>query len=199
VERCDFMHLHKGYCNIVDHGAGAIPSAYQYFTNSGEGGSDPFLDYCPVIKQRSGGNCRGHDLTKTDLEDSKWEEEAGENSRCVEGTFVKSGSPYDHAACVEVVKCNDSSVDLSIDGNTVNCPFTGGDVSIPGYDGVVNCPASSVLCENMPCMNHCSGLGVCKNGKCVCDNGNSDPDCGGGDISDDFGAAVIAFAIALVI
>ena len=33
-------------------------------------------------------------------------------------------------------------------------------------------------------MNHCSGLGVCKNGKCICDSGNSDPDCGGGDIGE---------------
>ena len=191
------MHLHKGYCNLAD--VGTIPSAYQYFSDPDQGGSDPFLDYCPVIKQRSGGNCRGHDLVKSDLEDDKWEEEAGENSRCVEGTFVKSGNPYDHAACVKVVKCNDANVELEIDGNSVICPFTGGDVSISGYDGVVNCPSSDILCADMPCMNHCSGLGVCKNGKCICDNGSSYPDCGGGDIGDDFGTALIAFAIAMVI
>ena len=129
------------------------------------------------------------------MEDDKWAEESGENSRCIEGTFVKEGDPFEHAACVKVVKCNDDSVELEIDGEEVTCPFTGGDVEIDGYDGVVNCPASDVLCADMPCMNHCSGLGVCKNGVCKCDSGNDDPDCGGGDIGDDFAFTLLAVAI----
>lgn len=48
IERCDYMHLHKGACNIYE--VGNIPSQYQYFSNPDVGGYDEYLDYCPVIK-----------------------------------------------------------------------------------------------------------------------------------------------------
>ena len=91
----------------------------------------------------------------------------------------------DHAACVKVIECHSDSVDLEIGGQEVTCSFDGGNVEIPGFDGVLNCPSSNILCQAMPCMNHCSGLGVCKNGVCECDNGSNEPDCGGGDIDSD--------------
>ena len=96
------MHLHKGTCDVITHDDG-VPTAYQYFNDPDLGGPDVFMDYCPVIKQSYGGNCRGHDAIKTVLESTKYEEQAGELSRCVEGTFVKSGDPYEHAACLTIV------------------------------------------------------------------------------------------------
>ena len=193
------MHLHKGYCNLGDE-VEDIPLEYQYFTDPKSGGKDAYIDYCPVIKQRPGGNCRGHDLLETDLESKNYKEEACENCRCVEGTFSDDDDPYEHAACVRVITCHLDKVDLEIDGETVTCPFTGGDITIDGYDGVLHCPASNILCQNMPCMNHCSGQGVCLNGVCQCENLSTHPDCGGGDlVDDDFGLMAIVCAIALVI
>ena len=199
TERCDFMHLHKGFCNLDDD-IEDIPLEYQYFGDDETGGKDVNIDYCPIIKQRSGGNCRGHDLVKTEFEGDNYEEEACENCRCVEGTFSNDDDPYDHAACVRVLTCNLDSVDLQIDGNIVNCPFDGGDRTIPGYDGVLHCPSTNILCQNMPCMNHCSGQGVCQNGVCQCSNGSTDPDCGGGEIFDEeFSVMALACVMALVI
>ena len=149
--------------------------------------------------QYQGGNCRGHDYFATKMDNDLYAEEACEDCRCVEGNFVKSGAQFDHTACLKVLKCHDDRVDLDLDGSTVTCPFIGGNVEIPKYEGVIYCPASNVLCAAMPCMNHCSGVGVCENGVCKCENGNSDPDCGGGDLGDDFSSLVLALSIVLVI
>jgi hypothetical protein len=145
TEMCDFSHLHKGYCNLEKSLSG-IPSDYQYFTSSSWGGSDIYIDYCPVVKQRSGGNCRGHDLVDTELESSKYEEEACEECRCITGTYVKKGDPFEHAGCHKVLECKSDSVIIEIDGEEVECDFDGGDVEVDGYDGVVHCPNTNILC-----------------------------------------------------
>ena len=58
------------------------------------------------------------------------------------------------------------------------CPFTGGPVTPTGWDGQIDCPASTILCDEVPCMNFCHGLGNCVNSRCVCDEGWGGVDCG---------------------
>ena len=149
TERCDFMHLHKGYCNL-EHGIEDIPAEFQYFRDSEMGGIDGLIDYCPVVKQRAGGNCRNIDLVDSDLENELWVEEACEDCRCIEGTYVRSGiavAPFQHAACHRILSCDHSLqvASIEIDDQTINCPFDGGRVAIEGYDGFVDCPNSDIL------------------------------------------------------
>jgi hypothetical protein len=171
---CDFQHLSKGTCNLADQ-TESIPSQYQYFGTTARGGTDPYIDYCPVVKASSDGNCRGIDTEETAL-DSSYGEKACENCRCIEGTFGKSKEETVHATCHEI-ECFDNYALVNIGDVQVQCPFTGGAVQVEGYEGYVNCPDSSILCDAMPCMNDCNGIGVCKQGVCQCDDGSTEGDC----------------------
>lgn len=107
------------------------------------------LDYCPIIKQRQGGNCRGHDLEDTEIESERWVDEACEECRCFEGDYVKTGSavPFEHAGCHRVTSCDYALevATIDFDGISIQCPFTGGSIQIPGYDGALHCPIGDIL------------------------------------------------------
>jgi hypothetical protein len=34
-----------------------------------------------------------------------------------------------------------------------------------------------ILCDPMPCMNNCNGIGFCNQGVCQCDDGSTGGDC----------------------
>ena len=169
TQMCDFMHLRKGYCNLGTYQS-ALPSAYQYFTDPRMGGSDGYLDYCPIVKPFSNGDCRDPD---TVLLSSDYGEQAGVDARCVTGTYSKSGATAEHAGCHKVT-CSGTTATVTIGDTTVTCPSTGGDVEVTGYSGVVHCPSSDVLCRDKPCVNNCNGLGYCQDSQCVCDDGTTD-------------------------
>jgi hypothetical protein len=171
---CDFQHLSKGTCNLADM-VEPIPSEYQYFGTTTRGGTDLMIDYCPVVKAYSYGNCRGIGIEQTYLA-SNYGEKACENCRCIEGTFNKSGEVSVHATCHEI-ECFDTYALVNIGDVQVQCPFIGGSVKAKGYEGYVNCPDSSILCDPMPCMNNCYGIGFCKQGVCQCDDGSTGGDC----------------------
>jgi hypothetical protein len=173
---CDFQHLSKGTCNLREL-TNPIPPEYQYFNAADLGGRDSYIDYCPVVKAYSNGNCRGIDTQQT-LVDPNYGEKACENCRCLEGTFGKRSVQPVHATCHEV-ECFDSFALVHIGEVTVNCSFTGGQAEIEGFEGFVSCPASSVLCDPMPCMNNCNGIGVCQKGVCQCQDGSVGGDCRG--------------------
>ena len=121
-------------------------------------------------------------------------EVAGPNSRCVTGTLMPPGwNPSGGGGlCVEVKECQSDRAILrlqamaatEINYNTghdeveFECLFTGGQVTPTGWAGVIDCPASSILCDEVPCMNFCHGLGNCVNSLCVCDQGWGGDDCG---------------------
>mmetsp|Transcript_11871 Transcript_11871/g.17360 ORF Transcript_11871/g.17360 Transcript_11871/m.17360 type:complete len:596 (-) Transcript_11871:2169-3956(-) len=171
---CDYKRLHKGYCNLVTYSQD-LPSQYQYFSDPRTGGSDEYLDYCPVIKQVDSSNCRGLEQSEGRI-NSDYGEKVCENCRCLEGTYSKSGSASYHAGCHEV-ECYDTYALVYFGGVSVQCPFTGGEVEIEGYSGTVICPSTDILCQAMPCPNNCSGQGVCKDGKCECFDGSVGGDC----------------------
>jgi hypothetical protein len=178
--KCDFNRLNKGACGILAHEE--IPKSYQYFFDVNVGGSDIYLDYCPVIKQTPGGNCRGIDSKSTEL-NSDYGEQACENCRCIEGTYSKSNEPHEHVAC-HWVECNNGHTLIHVGDTVVECPTTGGEVSVPGYNGVLYCPKWDEVCKPVTCMNACSGVGVCNRGVCECPDGSQGGDCG--DVKKDF-------------
>lgn len=168
VQMCDFQHIRKGRCNLGVYST-SLPAYFAYFSDARIGGSDQYLDYCPIVKPQPNGDCRDQD---TVLLQTDYGEEAGYDSRCVTGTYSKSGSTKEHAGCHKVA-CSGSTATVTIGSTTVQCPASGGDVEVDGYSGVVHCPSHGALCAAIPCVNNCYGLGYCKDSQCVCDDGSS--------------------------
>ena len=167
-QMCDFQHLRKGYCNLGTYQS-ALPVQYQYFSDPTMGGSDMFLDYCPVVKPYTNGDCRD---PNTVLLTSDYGEAAGPTSRCITGTYSKSGSTAAHVGCHKV-SCSGTTATITIGDTTVKCPAGGGDMQVTGYSGVVHCPDSDILCRDVSCINNCDGMGYCQSSLCVCDDGSS--------------------------
>lgn len=164
---CDYLGLRKGYCDVMTHTT-ALPAPYQYFSEPKQGGSDAWLDYCPVVKPYSDGNCRDPATAKLV---SKLNEAAGDTSRCLTGDYDKS-KEWKHAGCYPV-NCSGANAVLTIGTSTVTCPVSGGDVAVTGFKGTINCPPYSDLCRALPCVNNCHGFGYCEKSACVCQDGTS--------------------------
>ena len=173
VESCDYMRLNKGYCNLGS--IFLLPEEFQYFSDENLGGTDENLDYCPIVKSTSSGNCRGIGDIKTSV-DSDLGEQVCENCRCVEGTYSKEYEPYEHAAC-HWIECGDSGTIVHIGDEEVECPIDGGEVEVPNYQGLLYCPKWEEVCFPVPCLNGCSGIGICNRGVCECPNGSKGGDC----------------------
>ena len=174
VLRCDYSHLNKGSCNLGY--SDDIPKEYQYFTDENLGGTDVWLDYCPIIKPIPQGDCRST-LKDSSYLNPDYGESTCENCRCIEGTYSLSNAPHEHVGC-HWVECYLTHVVIHIGNETVSCNFTGGDIQVTNYNGVVHCPYSDILCTPKPCINNCSGKGRCQNGVCICDLGSQGGDCG---------------------
>lgn len=106
-----------------------MPKPYQYFSNSFIGGSDSFLDYCPIIKPQNNGNCR--DLNNQDTIDL-YGEKYCESCRCLEGTYSKIPDSIWHPSCHNI-SCQIDFAIVYIGNVSIICPFTGGIVKIPGF------------------------------------------------------------------
>lgn len=68
---------------------------------------------------------------------------------------------------------------LTIDGNDVTCTSEGA-VSVPGYNGQLNCPDPNQFCTiSNPtfCEKGCSGRGTCVDNVCQCPEGWAGADC----------------------
>jgi hypothetical protein len=96
-----------------------VPIHNQYFEKPNIGGSDAFLDYCPVILPRVNGDCRNP--ANQPYGDEKYSEKYGKSSRCIEGTFSPYGYyPILHGGCYEVT-CRGDGFDITIGTNTIAC------------------------------------------------------------------------------
>lgn len=82
-----------------------------------------------------------------------------------------------YSACYEVINCTNTSAILKIGTQTAECPFTGGVIKVNGYYGNLTCLNSSVLCDNVPCKDGCSGAGKCIKGICECNPGFTGETC----------------------
>jgi hypothetical protein len=180
-EMCDYQRLNKGYCNLGEL-EDQVPEEYQYFNDSYLGGDDDAFDFCPLVKQAEGGNCRGHDYQETDL-NSDYGEEVCENCRCVEGTYSKNNQAHYHLGC-HWIECEEDYTIVHIGDEEVQCDSEGGEVEVPNYNGVLYCPKWEEVCNPVPCLNACSGIGVCNRGVCECPDGSMGGDCS--DIDKDF-------------
>ncbi len=59
----------------------------------------------------------------------------------------------------------------------MECDSQGGEVKVPNYNGVLYCPKWEEVCNPVPCMNACSGIGICNREVCECPDGTEGGDC----------------------
>lgn len=170
---CDSFHLRKSYCDMAVFDS--IPEEFNYYFPRLIGG-DPYADFCPVFRGFPDGNCRSENQTLTKTLAST-DEVIGPHSKCFVSTLSRGNPLKDYSACYEVIKCTANSATVQIGQSTIECPFNGGEKSVKGYSGLIKCPRSSILCENFPCLNGCSGQGICVNGVCKCDKGYYGDNC----------------------
>ena len=148
---CTYLRLKSAYCFDQNY--------YDNFFIS---------DHCAIPVEYMG-NCRYSDSSSNTNE-----EVFGLNSRCFMSSLSPSGNdPLTGSlpVCYEVLSCLDTAVLVKIGSATVECPFTGGDIQVEGFSGSVNCPNSNILCQDVPCLNFCSGHGKCDHGICQCFDG----------------------------
>ena len=171
-DTCDYFHLGKAKCNLKEYEK-QLPKEFQYFSNPKKGGSDPYVDYCPVKEPTSYGNCRG--TGPLVYANPSYFEEICEDCRCFETTIAKDkASDQLRPVCYRVLCAEDHSL-VQINNSTFRCPYEGG--KIEAMEGHLICPEWKVLCGEVPCMNGCSGAGVCVSGKCKCSEGFTGSDC----------------------
>lgn len=173
---CDPMRLYKSICNIATYSS-VLPTAFQYFSTNTIGGADEYTDYCPFKWGYSNGSCRGNSAVTYIIPECS--EVIGINSRCFKSNLVIDtftlSEPY--TACYPVISCSSTSATVQIGSQTIECPFTGAVLTVPGYTGTITCPSSDILCSDVPCKNLCAGSGKCISGYCECYSGFSGDDC----------------------
>ena len=112
-------------------------------------GSSPFRNNCPIVGPYSNGHC-----ALADPSEARGTSD-GDNSRCFAGNLMLEGwsssgrGELKQAYCYRM-QCLESGTLQILVGPAgevpVDCPVEGGDVGVPGYTGVVQCPAYAELC-----------------------------------------------------
>ena len=174
---CDPYLLRKAGCFISQYST-ALPVPYEYFSNPFIGGSDYTLDYCPINVGFPNGDCRGVSLTPTYVPTTTGES-VGSTSRCIQSTLYNASyNAYGYySGCYPVINCTSTGANILVANHMIFCPFTGGNITVEGFNGYLICPNSSRLCNDVPCMNGCYGSGICASGQCQCYSGYSGADC----------------------
>ncbi len=179
---CTHDYRSKAYCNLIKS-ASTFPSYFQYFSDPTVGGSDSYMDSCPVYKDFADGDCRNLD-GKTS---AAWYfgEQTGKNSKCFTGTYsqVTSLGNNIHAGC-HPFSCSDG-LKVTVGTTVIDCPAQGGVINMEtdypssGYSGTFNCPPIGDICTaGFSCKNDCSNDGTClSSGICQCNDGKTGVDC----------------------
>jgi leishmanolysin len=149
---CSFNHIYLGYCSASTY-TSALPGYYQHFPSSPTmGGTNPYMDYCPIVQGYSNGDCR--DGTGMDMQYAQY---AGNtfgrsNSRCFISNLLTPSSPYnskDRDCRCYLQYCISGTLVITVGSANYTCPKSGGVLTnIAGYSGYLNCPDSRVLCPN---------------------------------------------------
>ena len=166
-DACDYLGIYVGSCNI-DYHYSPIPPEFRYFSDIYLGGTDGYLDFCPIVKPSPLGNCRDLETDNLFLDGG---EHIGPKSRCLE--WIDPNAGRQTAGCYPVDCSNPiAGAQIAIGNMTFPCPVEGGNISVPGYAGMIACPPITQLCRELPCVNNCHGYGYCKKGTCVCEDGS---------------------------
>ena len=174
IHGCNLDSSSKAVCSIVEYDF-ELPVEYSYFSSTkllgGDllGGNDPTLDYCPVFKGYSNGNCKSETSEQFVGVKKSLEVFGRSNSRCVIGNVDKKRT----ALCLPMAcVIQDHTLMVKVDGYWKSCLYAGQIISVwwNRKDYVV-CPDPSHLCPTFYCPNDClQEAGVCdyRKGQCMC-------------------------------
>jgi hypothetical protein len=154
----------KAICSIGQYELD-LPSEYQYFQRTYVGGSDPFMDYCPVYAGFANGLCSSLE-NEAIIKASPIERFGERNSRCLLGNLNSRKT----ALCLPIAcVVDDRSLLIQVDGSWHLCEHSDQELFLNGIK--ILCPDPRRICPTFYCQFDCLGTGgVCdyESGKCMC-------------------------------
>ena len=147
---CDYFHLSGGVCNIINYDSD-LESYNQYFSDPRKGGSDPYVDYCPIRVGYENQKCRDESRSS----DPKWGETFGPYSRCFVSDLVEKNNNANYSTrCYELVECIEDKAIVKVGNDNVGyknleCK-SGLFVGWPEeFSGSLQCPDIEILCGDI--------------------------------------------------
>jgi len=174
---CTADYKAKGNCAMSTYSS-ALPTAYQYFSNTAQGGSLAQTDYCPYYQAYSNGDC--DDTANAPSGTNYYAQAYGTGGMCFDSTLLYNGYVYSSTArqACHKTRCTSGQLELSLtksDGSIewVTCTSNGAAITPPssaGLQGSITCPATStLLCNPSSCSGlACDGTSDCNAGVCTC-------------------------------
>lgn len=166
VNGCTADLSKKASCSIGLYD-GELPNEYQYFNFTNLGGSDPFMDYCPVFSGFTNGLCTDRE-NEAVIRVDRMERFGERNSRCIAGRLAKKKT----ALCLRIAcAVEDRSFHVQVDGIWRRCNSSGEVLLAKNGDEVI-CPDPIRICPTFYCDRDCLGTSrICDygQGKCVCE------------------------------
>jgi hypothetical protein len=166
----------KASCSIGQY-ISELPPEYQYFNfthGANVGGSDAFMDYCPVFSGFSNGLCSDHN-NEALIRVNRMEKIGSRNSRCLAGQDRNSAKT---ALCLPIAcVVEDRSLRVQIDGTWRVCGNKDQELLSRSGDRVI-CPDPIRVCPTFYCDRDCLGTrGWCnyETGKCTCSSAVAAP------------------------
>ena len=171
IQGCSPDLSSKAVCSMDQYDI-ALPGEYQYFGStlgSNVGGSEPYLDFCPVYQGFDNGNCKiaGNEAF---LRISSNEDFGSRNSRCVTGRFGNQQTAF----CMQIAcVLEDQILYVRVDRRWHRCYSAGQVIQFTsnGWSGSIACPDPIRTCPTFYCNRDCLGNGGRCNyetGRCVC-------------------------------
>lgn len=166
----------KAACSIGRY-VGELPREYQYFNHTlgaDVGGSDPFMDYCPVYDGFANGLC-SDGVNAAQIRVNRMEVFGQRNSRCLSARVLnKKQNPGRTALCLPIAcVVQDRSLRVQVNGAYLKCRYKGQTLKALNGDEVI-CPDPIRVCPTFYCQRDCLGTNrICNYtlGECVCQNG----------------------------
>ena len=159
-EQCSINRKFRGVCAVREfESKGIIPKEYNYFSKNKDykndiGGVDTFGDYCPYpleIRDKDLytpiGNCITGKLLRKDNG-----EKICEDCRCFHSSLTHHSKEGDLKAICYETKCKRDSngkdvLAVYVEDKEILCPYKGGMLTVDGYQGEIECPEYSMICN----------------------------------------------------
>ncbi|KAL0478008.1 leishmanolysin peptidase [Acrasis kona] len=146
---CTYNHRGKGFCSTQQFNQNM--GYYEHIQSSPKtGGLDPQLDFCPIVKRYTNGDCALQQLQSNILSGEYW----GKGGACFDSNLVPSTSKLivQDARCFKY-DCSSDYLRINAAGSWVDCPKDQSykRVQLNGdYKGYVDCPVDGydIICKS---------------------------------------------------
>jgi hypothetical protein len=169
VKSCDYLRSGYGPCGVGTY-TQAIDTAFQYFANPAQGGTDQLADFCPSTVVYNNRVC-GNPASQLSAAQNAAGEVFGGSSKCFESTLLSprfsssglvTGCYQYNCVCTAGVTSIDITVCSDVGSNacsTQRCTTAGAALSFTGYSGSITCPPINQIC--LYNSDYANGVGAC--------------------------------------